>query len=184
MEETNTETPVQEKPAAKDRGIKIEITLNGETKTETARFHTPSLLECVKELDDAATVKIVAQGDEERVLLDGTKEQAVAALEASIVKPGQIAEHVQRLIQFLADHSSLRAVSVEAVFVDDEGRDSGFGFVSTVQNCTAAQAISLVNCCEANVDEFVTKAKLTIPGRDKANGGIVTPTQEQVKALG
>ena len=183
MEETNTEAKAQEKPESQNRDIKIEVTLNGETKTETARFHTPSLLERVKTLDDAAKVKIIAP-DGDRVLLEGTKEQAVAALEASTVKPGQIAAHIQRLVQFLADHSSLRAISVEAVFVDDEGRDSGFGFVSTVANCTAAQAVALVNCCDANVDEFISKTKLSVPGRDQTKGGIVTPTQDQVKALG
>ena len=189
MPETDnqTKTADQAAPAATNRDVTFEVTLNGETKTEAVRFHTPSLLERVKTLDDAATVRILAPaaGDERRVLLEGTKAQATLALEASIIKPEQISEHLKKLVQLLADHSSLRAIGVEVVYVDNEGRDSGFGFVSTSVNCTTAQAVALVNCCDANVDEFISKAKLSIPGRNEpAKGGIVTPTEEQVKALG
>lgn len=181
------ETPETPKAPAPNRNVTVEITLNGEKKRGEVRFHTPSILECVKKLDDAATVRVIAPGEDAehpKVLLDAPKAKAVEALTASTVPPEQIGAHVQKLVQFLADHSNLRAISVEAVYVDAEGRDSGFGFVSTTADCTQAQAVSLVNCCDANVDEFLAKTKIIVPGRNQPKGGIVTPTEEQVKALG
>lgn len=167
--------------------VSLTVTVNGQSTTEQVTFNTPDLLERVRKLDAAATVKIVApptDKGEQRVLLDGTKEQAVTALQASVVPADQIAAHVQRLVQFLADHSTLRAVGVAAICVDAEGHDTGFGFVSTTAKCTAAQAVSLVNCMDANANEFITKAKLDIPGRGAAKETIVAPTKEQVEALG
>lgn len=171
----------------KTHTVTLEVTSSGETKTAEVQFHTPTLIERISEIDDAAKVRIIAHGDgkdNQTVLLDAVKADAIAALEASTIKPGDIAAHVQKFVQFLADHSNIRAMSVEAVFIGQDKGDSGFGFVVTTPSCTAAQAVALVNCCDANVDEFLAKTKLDVPGRGQAKGGIIAPTQEQVKELG
>ena len=182
---TAPQTPPPQNKA--DQSVTLIVTVNGNETRESVKFNTPVLLDKVSKLDDSATVKIVApptDKDEQRVLLDGTKEKAVAALQMSVVPADQIAAHIQHLVRFLVSHSTLRAVGVAAICVDAEGHDAGFGFVNTTEDCTAAQAISLVNCMDANANEFITKAKLNIPGRDAPNGTIVTPTKEQVEALG
>ena len=187
MKENTQEAQTPKMSNTAGNTVSLTVTVNGQSTTERVKFNTPALLDKVGKLDDAATVQIVApptDKGEQRVLLDGTKEKAVAALQMSVVPADQIAVHIQRLVQFLASHSTLRAVGVAAICVDAEGHDAGFGFVNTMEDCTAAQAVSLVNCMDANANEFITKAKLNIPGRDTPNGTIVTPTKEQVEALG
>lgn len=189
-EEVKTTSEEQAKPASLNRNVTLEVTLNGETTRSSVKFHTPSLLKTVQGLDDAATVEILAGPipgeDNPQVLLKGTKKEAANALAASIVKPEAIVAQFQHLVRFLVDHSMLKAVGVELVCLDDNGDTAGAGFVSTTEDCTTAQAVALVNCGDANLDEFVTKAKLAIPGRNGAaeKGTIITPTPEQVKKLG
>jgi len=177
-----------EQPAQGKKGRTVmETTVDGKTETREVRFHTPTLLQEVRELPDGASVKIVAENSDgtNQVLLDAAKADAVTALEASIVKPEDIVKHFQHLVQFMTDHSTLKAVGIEVIHTDAEGKDTGFGFVVTSQDCTTAQAVELVNCGEANIAEFMLKAKLDIPGRTSpAMGNIVAPTPEQVKQLG
>ena len=190
QEEAKTTSEEQAKPASPNRNVTLEVTLNGETTRTSVKFHVPSLLKTVQGLDDAATVEILAGPipgeDKPQVLLKGTKKEATDALVASIVKPEALVAQFQHLVRFLVDHSTLKAVGVELVCLDDNGDVAGAGFVSTTEDCTTAQAIALVNCGDANRDEFVTKAKLAIPGRNGVveKGTIITPTPEQVKKLG
>ena len=194
----NKKTEQSQQPAADQSAaqapkneVTLAVTLNGETKKTSVRFHTPTLLEEVKKLDDAAEVEILAEpadpskGDPQ-TLFKGAKKDAAEALEHSIVKPADIVGQFQRLVRFLVDHSNLKAVGVELVCLDGNGDTAGAGFVSTVPDCTVAQAVALVNCGDANLDEFITKAKLEIPGRKGAaeKGTIVAPTPEQVRKLG
>lgn len=182
-------------PAKPSRDVTLKATISGSTGDQTAsknvRFNTVLLLKEVQALDDAAAVEIVAtrtlDGKEvSQTLLKGTKAECVEALEQSIVKPEQLIPQFQQLIRFLVDHSTLKAVGVELVCTDEKGDTAGAGFVSTTDDCTIAQAVALVNCGDANLDEFVAKAKLNIPGRGSAGQGatIITPTPEQVRKLG
>ena len=173
-----------------DRSVTLEVVLNGETTRKSVKFNTALLLKEVQALDDAATVTVTARPEQEGmdppVLLAGTKKKAEAVLAQSVVKPEQLVAQFQHLVRFLVDHSTLKAVGVELICTDDKGDTAGAGFVSTTEDCTIAQAVALVNCGDANLDEFVTKAKLDIPGRGGAGAGktIITPTPEQVRKLG
>lgn len=193
--ETPAETPAAKQPGQPSRNVTLKATIAGSTGDQTAtkevRFNTVLLLKEVQALDDAAAVEIVAtrtlDGKEvSQTLLKGTKAECVEALEQSIVKPEQLVAQFQQLIRFLVDHSTLKAVGVELICTDEKGDTAGAGFVSTTEDCTIAQAVALVNCGDANLDEFVAKAKLDIPGRGSAGAGktIITPTPEQVRKLG
>ena len=193
--ETPKETPAAEQPKQPSRNVTLKATIAGSTGDQTTskdvRFNTVLLLKEVQALDDAAAVEIVAtrtlDGKEVyQTLLKGTKAECVEALEQSIVKPEQLVAQFQQLIRFLVDHSTLKAVGVELICTDEKGDTAGAGFVSTTDDCTIAQAVALVNCGDANLDEFVAKAKLNIPGRGSAGQGatIITPTPEQVRKLG
>lgn len=185
-----TDTPAQpatgdEQQAFVQNTVTLEVTLNGETKASSVRFHTPTILRKVREIDDAATVKVITDDKDRRVLLEGTKPQAVVALEASTIPASKVREHIGKLVNVIADHSDLRAISVTFVCVDEAGNDSGGGFVATTPECTANEAMELVNCSDANTDKFVKKIELVVPGRtERTKDGIVTPTPEQVKELG
>lgn len=175
--------------AQQSREVTLAVTVNGETTSTKIKFHTPTLLAEVQKLDDAAHVMITAkeaEGKDPVALLEGTKAEAVKMLTSSIVKPEQIVAQFQHLVRFLVDHSNLKAVGVELVCTDDNGDTAGAGFVSTTPDCTIQQAVALVNCGDANLDEFVTKAKLTVPGRKGADerGAIVAPTPEEIRKLG
>lgn len=175
--------------AKQSRDVTLAVTVNGETTSKEIKFHTPTLLAEVQKLDDAAHVLITAkeaEGKDPVALLEGTKEEAVRMLTSSIVKPEQIVAQFQHLVRFLVDHSNLKAVGVELVCTDDKGDTAGAGFVSTTPDCTIQQAVALVNCGDANLDEFVAKAKLTVPGRKGAeeHGAIIAPTPEQIRKLG
>lgn len=183
------EQPGEQKPQSPD--VTMAVTLNGQVTKKRVRFHTPTLLAEVKKLDDAAEVEILAEPadpskENPQTLLKGAKKDAVEALEHSIVKPADIVGQFQRLVRFLVDHSNLKAIGVELVCLDENGDTAGAGFVSTTEDCTVAQAVALVNCGDANLDEFITKAKLDIPNRKGAaeKGTIIAPTPEQVRKLG
>jgi len=196
--EAPKETPAAEQPKQPkqpSRNVTLKATISGSTGDQTAskdvRFNTVLLLKEVQALDDAAAVEIVAtrtlDGKEVyQTLLKGTKAECIEALEQSIVKPEQLVAQFRQLIRFLVDHSTLKAVGVELICTDEKGDTAGAGFVSTTDDCTIAQAVALVNCGDANLDEFVAKAKLNIPGRGSAGQGatIITPTPEQVRKLG
>ena len=191
--ETSAETPAAEQPKQPEqpsRDVDLVVTLDGKRTAKSVKFNTVLLLKEVQALDDAATVEVVApgraEGQDSEVLLKGTKAECVKALEQSVVKPEQLVAQFQHLVRFLVDHSTLKAVGIELVCTDDKGDTAGAGFVSTTPDCTIAQAVALVNCGDANLDEFVTKAKLDIPGRGGAGAGktIITPTPEQVRKLG
>lgn len=191
--ETPKETPAAEQPKQPEqpsRDVSLRVTVGGQTTSKDVRFNTPILLKEVQALDDAATVEIVApgrvEGQDSEVLLSGTKAECVEALEKSIVKPEHLVAQFQHLVRFLVDHSSLKAVGVELVCTDDGGDTAGAGFVSTTPDCTIPQAIALVNCGDANLDEFVAKAKLNVPGRHGApeKGTIVMPTAAEAKKFG
>lgn len=195
MEENKDNAPAQEQPTAAEatqanKDVTLKATIGGQTTSKDVRFNTPLLLKEVQALDDSAAVEIVAtrtlDGKEvAQTLLKGTKAECVEALEKSIVKPNDLVAQFQHLVRFLVDHSNLKAVGVELVCTDDNGDVAGAGFVSTTVDCTAAQAIALVNCGDANMAEFVLKAKLDIPGRTSpVMGNIIAPTAEQVKQLG
>ena len=176
-------------PAKPNRDVTLAVTLNGETTRKEVKFHTPTLLQEVEKLDDAATVEIVApgrvEGQDSEVLLSGTKAECVEALAKSIVRPEHIVAQFQHLVRFLVDHSTLKAVGVALICTDDKGDTAGAGFVSTTPDCTVPQAIALVNCTDANMDEFIAKAKLDVPGRNgTTQKGIITPTAEEIRKLG
>ena len=174
--------------ARSQRTVSFEVTVNGDTTTDEVTFSTPQLLSRVNAIDDSATVKIVSKspdGKHDRILLEGTKAEAVKALTASIIPPERISAHLHNLMNTLIDHSTLKAIAVSATCADKDGNDAGFGFVITSSDCTAGAAVALVNCSDANMDEFITKAKLDVPGRNgPACKGVVTPTAEEVKELG
>jgi len=193
--ETPAETPAAKQPGQPSRNVTLKTTIAGSTGDQTAtkevRFNTVLLLKEVQALDDAAAVEIIAartlDGKEvSQTLLKGTKAECVEALEHSIVKPEQLIPQFQQLIRFLVDHSTLKAVGVELICTDEKGDTAGAGFVSTTDDCTIPQAIALVNCGDANLDEFATKAKLDIPGRHGApeKGTIVMPTAAEAKKFG
>lgn len=189
--ETPKDTPAAKQPEQPSRDVTLKATIGDQIASKDVRFNTVLLLKEVQALDDSAAVEIVAtrtlDGKEvSQTLLKGTKAECVEALERSIVKPEQLVAQFQQLIRFLVDHSTLKAVGVELVCTDEKGDTAGAGFVSTTSDCTIQQAVALVNCGDANLDEFVTKAKLNIPGRGSAGQGatIITPTPEQVRKLG
>lgn len=189
--ETPAETPAAKQPEQPSRDVTLKATIGDQLASKPVRFNTVLLLKEVQALDDSAAVEIVAtrtlDGKEvSQTLLKGTKAECVEALAQSVVKPEQLVAQFQHLVRFLVDHSTLKAVGIELVCTDDKGDTAGAGFVSTTEDCTIQQAVALVNCGDANLDEFVAKAKLNIPGRGSAGQGatIITPTPEQVRKLG
>lgn len=157
----------------------VSVTADGATTAEACRFHTPTILGKIEGAPAGSTVTISVQGIDGRpkTLFAGTKEEAAAHVAKSIVPPESIQDELRKFTQFLLDHSGLQAIGVHAVCSDAKSnRDNGFGYVVTAPTCTAAQAVMLVNCGDANIDEFVSKAKLDVPGRGKpGEGRIVTP---------
>lgn len=191
MEEQKETTAGGNSGSQANHNVTLKVTVGDNTTSKDVRFNTPVLLKEVQALDDSASVEIVAartlDGKEvSQTMLKGTKAEAVEALEKSIVKPNDLVAQFQHLVRFLVDHSTLKAVGVELVCTDDNGDTAGAGFVSTSQDCTVPQAIALVNCGDANMDEFVTKAKLSVPGRGGASekGTIVMPTAAEAKKFG
>lgn len=187
--ETEPQQPQAEQPAAKalpSTKVMLETTVDGKTESTQITFNTPDMYKRVQALDKSASVKIYVDRDgKQTVLIEGNRDTAAAALKASIIPSKQLMNHLRGFVKAVIDHSTVKAIGVEAVCLDDEGSDAGFGFVVTAKDCTAGQAVSLVNCADANMDEFIAKAKLSVPGRSApAAGGIVAPTPEQVKELG
>lgn len=157
-----------------------------EASSKKLRFHVPTLLEAVKNAPEGK-VKLTVNdpGEKEpRLLFEGDRDECVEKLKESIIPVKSLQTELAKFVQFLTDHSNLRAIGFHAICVDDEGRDCGFGACMTAANCTKAQAVSLVNCGDANLNEFVVKAKLEIPGRAGAQPTIVTPTAEEIRKLG
>lgn len=159
--------------------VTVSVTADGRTAAETCRFHTPTILKKVEAAPAGSTVLISAQaaGGAPKTLFEGTKEEAAKQVAKSVIPAGRILEELRKFTQFLLDHSDMRAVGVHAVCFDgEESRDNGFGYVVTAPTCTAAQAVMLVNCGDANIDEFVAKAKLDVPGRgNPGKSPIITP---------
>ena len=154
----------------------VTVTVGDDSKSETCRFHTPTLLKKAEAAPDGSKVRVAVEGDgdEPRVLVDGTRDEVVKEIAKSIIPHDRVAEELRKFTQFLLDHSDLRAIGVHAVCLDaKESRDNGFGYVTTSPDCTQAEALMFVNCGDANVDEFVAKAKLDVPGRGKAGDGPV-----------
>ncbi len=153
----------------------VSVTAGEDTKSETCRFHTPTLLKKVEAAPDGSSVRIaVEDGDEPRVLVEGPKAKVAGELAKSVIPHDRVQEELRKFTQFLLDHSDLRVVGVHAVCLDaKENRDNGFGYVTTSPDCTQTEAVLFVNCGDANVDEFVAKAKLEVPGRGKAGDGPV-----------
>lgn len=179
--------------AGNDSGAKgntiITVTTDARTENKTVRFNTPAILEIVKAADDGSKIRIAVKDSPDadlRILLDDDKAVVAEALQRSIVPPAQIGNELRKFTQFLLDHSNLKAIGAHAIYVDDAGADAGFGFVTTSADCTIGQAVALVNCGDANMDEFTSKAKLNVPGRGAAQDkdGILVPTPEQVEKLG
>lgn len=171
----------------------------GETSWVKCRFHTPTLLSLVEKAPDKAKVKIVIQEIqfkqdegkdpeavlETRTLLDDTKEAGIKLLKTAVIPPDHLARELKKFAQFLIDHSSMTGISVAFVCQDENGKDAVSGFTLTAENCTHVQAAALVNCAEANVNEFVTKAKIQIPGKTAPKmGGLILPTEEDKEKLG
>ena len=191
MEDLNKEdkSAPEAQKGPQTRKVALETTLDGKTEVEQVRFNTAILLARVEKLDDKAEVRITVappDGSEPVVLAEGPKADVAAALRASTIPPDKLAAHIQEFVRFLVDHSTLRAIGVEAVCATEDGSDAGFGFVSTTVDCTKAEAVALVNCGDANMDEFVSKAGLEVPGRSPGGekGKIIVPTPEQVRKLG
>lgn len=157
----------------------VSVTADGVTTAASCRFHTPTILGKIEGAPAGSSVSISVQGidGKPKTLFAGTKEEAAAHVAKSIVPTEAIQGELRKFTQFLLDHSELQAIGVHAVCSDAKAnRDNGFGYVVTAPTCTAAQAVMLVNCGDANVDEFVSKAKLEVPGRGKSGEGrIVTP---------
>jgi len=186
--------PAPEAPAAKpeeakkpDGTVLLSVTVDGQTTDERLLFNTPALLEKLTALPDGATVKIVGNGPDgpESTIFEGTKADAVKAMEQAVVPYKNIGLEFRKLAQFLVDHSTLKAVGVHGICVADDGSDAAFGFVATA-TCSQAQAVEFVNCGDANLNEFVAKAKLDVPGRGGVpeKGTIVAPTPDEIKNLG
>jgi hypothetical protein len=182
------ETSTSAKKIEPERLVTLETTVNGETARNELRFNTPQILERVKQLDDAATVKIIVtgrDGADDRVLLDGTKAQAVTALEASVMPFEKIPDHLQGIMRTVIDHSTMKAVAVSGVCTVEDGKAAVFGFVSTSPDATRVLGALLVNGTDENIDEFIRTAGIEVPGRTtKPVNGVITPTPEQVEELG
>ena len=108
---------------------------------------------------------------------------AVKALEGSIVPMNMVTYELRKYVQFLIDHSDLRAAGVHAVCGPNDGKYLGTGFVALASDVTAEEGMLLVNAGDANIDEYIARSKLQVPGRS-ARPQIVTPTDEQVANLG
>ena len=156
------------------------------TETKTVRFNTPLLTKLVKTAPDGATVRItcVNPGENEpHEVLKAGKADAIKALEASTVPANMIAYELRKYVQFLLDHSDLRGAGFHCVCGPNDGKYLGFGFVSVAPDVTAEEGMLLVNAGDANIDEYIARSKLQVPGRS-ARPQIVTPTDEQVANLG
>lgn len=168
------------------------VTITTEKRTETKQvvFNTPTLLKAIEDADEDSTIRIAVKDSdtdaEPRVMLDAGKGEVVERLTKSIVPADQIGIEMRKFAQFLLEHSTLKAIGVHAINIGSDGNDAGWGFVATAPDCSVAHAISLVNCGDANIDEFIAAAGITVPGRsgEPEKGEIVAPTPEQVEKLG
>lgn len=171
-----------------------------ETYQLKCRFHTPTLLKTLNKVKDGDMVKIdlteiqarKVEGSDEpelflgvRTLVESKKEDAIPGLQKSVVQSESLPAELQKFAQFLLDHSELRAVGVSLACTTEDGKDAVSGFILTAPNCTQGQAVALVNCMDANTQEFVTKAKIEVPGRNAPKmGGLIIPTAEDKEKLG
>lgn len=156
------------------------------TETKTVRFNTPLLTKIVKNAPDGATIRItcVNPGEKEpHEVLKAGKADAIKALEASTVPTNMVAYELRKYVQFLIDHSDLRGAGFHCVCGPNDGKYLGFGFVAVAPDVTAEEGMLLVNAGDANIDEYIARSKLEVPGRS-ARPKIVTPTDEEVKKLG
>ena len=156
------------------------------TETKTVRFNTPLLLRLVQSSPDGSRIRItcVNPGEKEpKEILNAGKSDAVKALEGSIVPMNMVTYELRKYVQFLIDHSDLRAAGVHAVCGPNDGKYLGTGFVALASDVTAEEGMLLVNAGDANIDEYIARSKLQVPGRS-ARPQIVTPTDEQVAKLG
>lgn len=172
-----------------DVPVTITVDVDGSPSRELiCRFHTPTMLDEVKRLPDGCRVRLEvpdfsdgAEAGKKRKIAEGPRDEVADAVSKSIVPPRGIEEELRKVVQFLFDHSDLVGIGVHALYAEG-GSDGGFGFVTTAPSCTQQQAVALVNCGEANIDEFVSKTKISVPGR--SSGGIVAPTDEQIRQMG
>lgn len=213
LPETNTETTdtktdnakAPELPQLPDKPVKITLSKDGTEPVMTElELHIPTMIKAVSEAADDATVKIeIAQigmkggtvelnpGDKPemeiqwKVAFEGKKADALAQLEHSNIAAEQIPREFYKFAQFVIDHSDLQAVSVCIACKDKDGKDAVAGFVQTAKHCTNASAAVLVECMDANTNEFIAKANLTIPGRNAPKmGDLVIPTDADKEKLG
>lgn len=172
--------------APANASVDIKYTVDGKSETVGSRFHTPTMLQAVEGLPDGADVEITMRDENgDRTLSSGSKKAVLASIAMSIVPPEMVGAELRKFAQFIIDHSDTKAVGIHAVVSSGEG-DNGIGFAITSDDCTVPQAMEFVNCGEANVDEFVKKAKLSIPGRgaaDTVEGGVVIPSKDQIASL-
>ena len=156
------------------------------TETKTVRFNTPVLAKIVKSAPDGSTIRITCVNPGEKQpheILKASKSDAVKALEGSIVPTNMVAYELRKYVQFLLDHSDLRAAGFHGVCGPVDGKYTGFGFVAVAPDVTAEEGMLLVNAGDANIDAYIDKSKLEVPGRSSRQR-IVMPTDEQVEKLG
>lgn len=194
-----------ELPPLPEKPVKITVSRDGSESVMTElELHIPTMIKAVSEAADDATVKIeIAQigmkgGTVElkpgerpaleiqwKTAFEGKKADALAQLEHSNISAENIPREFYKFAQYVIDHSDLQAVSVCIACKDKDGKDAVAGFVQTAKHCTNASAAVLVECMDANTNEFIAKANLTIPGRNAPKmGDLVIPTAADKEKLG
>lgn len=203
--ETGKAEKAQEPAKLPEKPVRITLSKDGTEPVMTElELHIPTMIKAVSEAADDATVKIeIAQigmkggtaelkpGDKPeteiqwKTAFEGKKADALAQLEHSNIAAEQIPREFYKFAQYVIDHSDLQAVSVCIACKDKDGHDAVAGFVQTAKHCTNASAAVLVECMDANTNEFIAKANLTIPGRNAPKmGDLVIPTATDKEKLG
>lgn len=200
-----------ELPPLPEKPVKVTITDPGvegvkPAKAETIELelHTPSILRAVAGAPEGCTVKIeIAQyqtekgeaelkpGEKPKVTVgwrnafEGARDDAVKQLSASVIAAQDIPRAIHNYLKYVFDNSDLKACAVSVVVATPDGKDATAAFVVPGNHCTNAQAVELVNVMDANTNEFVTKAKLEIPGRNAPKmGGLIIPSAEDREKFG
>lgn len=153
--------------------VNISVT-DGEAKREIrTEFHTPTILEELKKLAAGCSVKISIEDPDGkgRTLVDTVpRDEAMAAVSASIIPDDAIEGELKRCMRTIIDHSNLCAVEVSAVIRKDGGDLVG-GFCITGGACSSFQCRELMNAVDANAREFEKTVGLTKPSELPVIGG-------------
>ena len=192
-------------PRLPEKAARITASAEGaDSMTLELELHIPTVIKALEEVSDGATVKIEVAalapkaGSQElkpgerpelevqwRTAFEGKRQDAIDQLRKSVIQAQAIPGEIYKFVRYVMDHSDLQAVSVCIACKDPDGKPAVAGFVHTAKHCTNEDAAVLVNCMDANTQEFITKAGLTIPGRSAPKAdGIIIPTADDKEKLG